>query len=540
MGRPSPTPNGGRTLSTTGRFRAATTSDSCAAGRPSSRVNRCTSVSTNPSARDPAALLRDLFAFLGVNPDVDLSAFPLTERILPGPPGELSPSLGRFLHRLLHDRAVQLAAFLEERFGLKPPAEWQAVLDPTDGSFSDPHSIRGELNDADLSRVLGQEATFPLAHRLLVEDHYGYRIVFHRGRLFAVARDAAHVNLHEAGEAELTVLAGGGLLLHRVHLGGVKGVRDPARPGWRRGPAPVGGGRPPRRAAQQTALLAARLDETARALAKLGGDALRLSAKEHALVRRSCAAASKPCSGPGGGCSPRSPQAPGKPALTARPGLWDRRGLLTSAPYRASPRRWIAGAAGKSRSRRRSRNDHLPNAVPHLLLRRRHRLPRLVSRARRRGPGRDHRQILLPHLPLFAAVLRAPHPHRLLARSRPARPSTRSRHPAVRETLRYLRIDRGVEMHHDGDLPARSGMGSSSAFTVGLLHALHALRGEMATKRQLAQREHPHRAGSAEGDGRLAGPGDGGLRRPAARPVPAQRRDRRRPADRCRRARARS
>jgi D-glycero-alpha-D-manno-heptose-7-phosphate kinase len=60
-------------------------------------------------------------------------------------------------------------------------------------------------------------------------------------------------------------------------------------------------------------------------------------------------------------------------------------------------------------------------------------------------------------------------------------------HPAVRETLRFLKIDRGVELHHDGDLPARSGMGSSSAFTVGLLHALHALRGEMPTKAQLAQ-----------------------------------------------------
>src|SRR5690242_20237783 len=58
-------------------------------------------------------------------------------------------------------------------------------------------------------------------------------------------------------------------------------------------------------------------------------------------------------------------------------------------------------------------------------------------------------------------------------------------HPAVREALKYLAIDRGVELHHDGDLPARSGMGSSSAFTVGLLHALHALRGEMATKGQL-------------------------------------------------------
>jgi D-glycero-alpha-D-manno-heptose-7-phosphate kinase len=60
-------------------------------------------------------------------------------------------------------------------------------------------------------------------------------------------------------------------------------------------------------------------------------------------------------------------------------------------------------------------------------------------------------------------------------------------HPAVREALKYLEIDRGVELHHDGDLPARSGMGSSSAFTVGLLHALHALRGEMTTKMQLAK-----------------------------------------------------
>ena len=59
-------------------------------------------------------------------------------------------------------------------------------------------------------------------------------------------------------------------------------------------------------------------------------------------------------------------------------------------------------------------------------------------------------------------------------------------HPAVREVLRYLNHDRGLEIHHDGDLPARSGMGSSSAFTVGLFHALHALRGQMISKHQLA------------------------------------------------------
>jgi D-glycero-alpha-D-manno-heptose-7-phosphate kinase len=60
-------------------------------------------------------------------------------------------------------------------------------------------------------------------------------------------------------------------------------------------------------------------------------------------------------------------------------------------------------------------------------------------------------------------------------------------HPSVRETLRFLNIQEGVEIHHDGDLPARAGLGSSSAFTVGLLNALYALKGVMTTKDQLAR-----------------------------------------------------
>ena len=60
-------------------------------------------------------------------------------------------------------------------------------------------------------------------------------------------------------------------------------------------------------------------------------------------------------------------------------------------------------------------------------------------------------------------------------------------HPAVREVFRYMNIDQGIELHHDSDLPARSGMGSSSSFVVGLLHALHGLRGEAVTKQKLAQ-----------------------------------------------------
>lgn len=59
-------------------------------------------------------------------------------------------------------------------------------------------------------------------------------------------------------------------------------------------------------------------------------------------------------------------------------------------------------------------------------------------------------------------------------------------HPSVRECLRFCGIDRGVEIVHTSDIPATSGIGSSSSFTVGLLQALYALKGEMVTKRRLA------------------------------------------------------
>jgi D-glycero-alpha-D-manno-heptose-7-phosphate kinase len=60
-------------------------------------------------------------------------------------------------------------------------------------------------------------------------------------------------------------------------------------------------------------------------------------------------------------------------------------------------------------------------------------------------------------------------------------------HPAVRAVLGYADIEAGLEIHHDGDLPARSGLGSSSSFTVGLLHALKALDGKLSDKEALAR-----------------------------------------------------
>jgi D-glycero-alpha-D-manno-heptose-7-phosphate kinase len=60
------------------------------------------------------------------------------------------------------------------------------------------------------------------------------------------------------------------------------------------------------------------------------------------------------------------------------------------------------------------------------------------------------------------------------------------KHPVVRAVLTEMEIRDGLEIHHDGDLPARSGIGSSSSFTVGLLQALHALAGRHRGQRELA------------------------------------------------------
>ena len=59
-------------------------------------------------------------------------------------------------------------------------------------------------------------------------------------------------------------------------------------------------------------------------------------------------------------------------------------------------------------------------------------------------------------------------------------------HPIVREALRLMEIDFPIEITTFADIPAQTGLGSSSAFAVGLLHALFALRGRTVTKATLA------------------------------------------------------
>src|SRR5262252_10404812 len=60
-------------------------------------------------------------------------------------------------------------------------------------------------------------------------------------------------------------------------------------------------------------------------------------------------------------------------------------------------------------------------------------------------------------------------------------------HPSVRACLQFLGITEGLEIHHVADLPARTGLGTSSAFTVGLLLGLYALQDRMRDKHSLAK-----------------------------------------------------
>jgi D-glycero-alpha-D-manno-heptose-7-phosphate kinase len=79
------------------------------------------------------------------------------------------------------------------------------------------------------------------------------------------------------------------------------------------------------------------------------------------------------------------------------------------------------------------------------------------------------------------------HRHRIVySRIENVKDNNEIEHPSVRAVLNWAKCDMGLEIHHDGDLPARSGLGSSSSFTVGLVNALCALDGKYISKEDLA------------------------------------------------------
>jgi D-glycero-alpha-D-manno-heptose-7-phosphate kinase len=90
--------------------------------------------------------------------------------------------------------------------------------------------------------------------------------------------------------------------------------------------------------------------------------------------------------------------------------------------------------------------------------------------------------IVVRYLPPFFE-----HKHRIVYRIIEAvRNNNEINHPAVRECFKFMNVERGIEVVHIGDVPARSGLGTSSSFTVGMLNSLYALRGEKRQPMQLA------------------------------------------------------
>jgi len=77
---------------------------------------------------DPQRLLRQVLDHLDVDSGVDLSEFPIAERIFPGIEREMPPHLKPYLQAIYAKKTQELSTFLREQFQLVPPPEWTATL----------------------------------------------------------------------------------------------------------------------------------------------------------------------------------------------------------------------------------------------------------------------------------------------------------------------------------------------------------------------------------------------------------------------------
>jgi len=81
------------------------------------------------------------------------------------------------------------------------------------------------------------------------------------------------------------------------------------------------------------------------------------------------------------------------------------------------------------------------------------------------------------------------HKHRIVwSKLETVKKTSEIKHNAVRELLNLMKIKKGMEIHYDGDLPARSGMGSSSCFVVGLINTINTLTKIKFNKKDLANK----------------------------------------------------
>jgi hypothetical protein len=167
----------------------------------------------------PEALLREVFAFLGVDTGVDLSCFPVRQRVLAGLPGELPPAVGQALRRLLHRRTSELESFLRDEFGLALP--WPRSDDFRDERPTPPAFARADEDDY-LAAVLAEEETFPSARCLVQRDYRGYYVVLAQGRFHALAEALAPLRPGDVDDSVLGAYSQSGEHFVAPSLEGVK------------------------------------------------------------------------------------------------------------------------------------------------------------------------------------------------------------------------------------------------------------------------------------------------------------------------------
>jgi len=185
-------------------------------------------------ARDPRKLLRNVCKFLGVDQEVDLSAFPLAEKIFAGLPGKLSPSLRRSLQQLHCDRTRELAVFLREQFGLSLPSEWEANLAPAAkisaglaaSAEAPPMMYPREFEEQDLAAVLEQGESYAPMPMPIVEAYRGYKIVLHRGQFLVLRPEFNLSELREMKPAERAEHLGRGIAFVASSLAEAKDLAD--------------------------------------------------------------------------------------------------------------------------------------------------------------------------------------------------------------------------------------------------------------------------------------------------------------------------
>jgi hypothetical protein len=159
-------------------------------------------------AHRPEVLLRELFAFLGVDADVDLAGFQVAERVLAGQVGEMCPQLARFAQRLLSERTQDLANYLGEELDLTPPAEWSATLQLANGlqkgqELERPAAFERACDDRYLAGLLEQAQMFSSVPLLIEEGYRGYNLIYYRGQLHAIAQYLGPFQLNEGSEQRL-------------------------------------------------------------------------------------------------------------------------------------------------------------------------------------------------------------------------------------------------------------------------------------------------------------------------------------------------